>query len=224
MKEADMSSSLNDGHSDGLPPGHPAGTDPPISAGAVLSGRGQRAGGGLLGPTARSRGGGVPRSSPNVAAESPGGGGSPTVLIAVEDEEDSVRTLRVAHQLFGDSAEYLAINVGEGRYTSMQWAYVYPVAFPGTWHPSARTADQPSHVGSAEAVADSVADAAGMPSVTGLGNVGDPATAILEAAHDNGVDVVVIGAHERGWFSRLFSGSVEQDLMRTGDFSVLVVK
>jgi len=73
-------------------------------------------------------------------------------------------------------------------------------------------------------VADAVADAAGMQSVTGLGDVGDPAAAILEAAHNHHVDVVVIGSHERGWFSRLFSGSVEQDLMRTGDFSVLVVK
>lgn len=158
----------------------------------------------------------------------PGEGSSPTVLVAVEDDEDSVRTLRVAHRLFGDGARYLVINVGEGRYTSMQWAHVYPVSVPGTWYPPAWTADQPSGIvdadGRAAAVADSVAGAAGMPSVTGLGDVGDPAIAIVDAAHEHRVDVVVIGSHERGWFSRLLSGSVEQDLMRSGDFSVLVVK
>jgi len=223
-----MSSSVNDAHSDALPPGHPAGTDAPISAGAVLSGRGQRAGGGSLGPMTMSEGDGVSPSTPIEGGLRSAESSSPAVLVAVEGDEDSVRTLRVAHRLFGDGARYLAINVGEGRYTSMQWAYVYPVSSPGTWYPPAWTADQPSDIVDADdraaAVADSVADAAGMPSVTGLGDVGDPATAIFEAAHNHGVDVVVIGSHERGWFSRLFSGSVEQDLMLTGDFSVLVVK
>jgi len=105
---------MNDAHSDSLPPGHPASTDPPISAGAVLSGRGQGAGGGSLGPMARSEVGGESSSAP----------------------------------------------------------------------------------------------------IEGGRRAGDK--------HD--VDVVVIGSHERGWFSRVFSGSVEQDLMRTGDFSVLIVK
>jgi len=158
----------------------------------------------------------------------PQAAGSPTVLVAVEDDEDSVRTLRSAHRLFGDSASYLAINVGVGRSTSMRWAYVYPVSVPGAWYPPAWTAEQPSDVASgddhAAGVADGVAVAAGMPSVTGLGDVGDPATAIVEAAHEHSVDVVVIGSHERGWFSRLFSGSVEQDLIRSADFSVLIVK
>jgi len=223
-----MSTSTNDAHSDALPTGHPAGTDALISAGAVLSGRGQRAGGGSLGPVAMSEGGVEPLSSPIEDGRGPGEGNSPTILVAVEDDDDSVRTLRVAHQLFGDRARFLAINVGEGMYTSMQWAYVYPISYPGMWYPPVWTADQPADIVDADeravAVADAVADAAGVPSVTGLGDVGDPATAILEAAHNHHVDVVVIGSHERGWFSRLFSGSVEQDLMRTGAFSVLVVK
>jgi len=184
--------------------------------------------GGSLGPMATSEVGSESSSAPIEGGRRAGEGSSPTVLVAVENDEDSVRTLRVAHRLFGDGATYLAINVGEGRYTSMRWAYAYPVPFPGTWYPPAWTADQTSDIGSAgeraAAVANSVADAVGVSSVTGLGDVGDPATAILEAANVHDVDVVVIGSHERGWFPRVFSGSVEQDLMRTGDFSVLIVK
>jgi nucleotide-binding universal stress UspA family protein len=171
-----------------------------------------------------------PSGSPTVSDEpiSAGGAGSPTVLVAVEDDEASVRTLRVAHRLFGDGAHYLAINVGEGSYASMQWAYVYPVTAPGAWYSPAWITDQPADIaeadGRAAAVAAGVADAAGMPSATELGRVGDAAAAILDAAHEHHADVVVIGSHERGWLSRLFSGSVEQDLIRFADFSVLVVK
>lgn len=154
--------------------------------------------------------------------------GFPTVLVAVEDDENSVRALRAAHHLFGDGAKFFVINVGDGRNTAMRWAYVYPVSAPAAWYPPAWTAGQPSEIvagdGRATDVADGVAAAAGMPSVTGLGDVGDPATVIVAAAHEHGVDVVVIGSHDRGWFSRLFSGSVEQDLIRSADFSVLIVK
>lgn len=223
-----MSTPMNEDHSGILPPGHPATTDAPISAGAVLSGRGQRAGGGSLGPTARSAAVAESPAAPPEDGQPTVESSSPTVLVAVEDDEHSVRTLRVAHRLFGDGARYLAINVGEGGYASMQWAYVFPVSVPQSWSPAASKGDQPSKTVAADdraaAVAESVADAAGMPSVKELGDIGDPATAILSAAQNHGVDVVVIGSHERGWFSRLLSGSVEQDLMRTGDFSVLVVK
>ena len=60
--------------------------------------------------------------------------------------------------------------------------------------------------------------------VTPLGDVGDPATAIIEAAHAHAVDVVVIASHGRSWFSRLLSGSVEHDLLREADFAILVLK
>lgn len=221
-----MTSSVNSANNDVLPPGHPAGTDAPISAGAVLSGRGQQAGGGSLSPMTMSEGGQSP-SAPMEGQRPSDEVSSPTVLVAVEDDDVSVRALRVAHKLFGDGARYLAINVGEGRYTSMRWAFVYPVSFPGMWYPPAWTDDQPSgvvHAGDrAAALAESVAEEAGM-QLTAVGDVGDPATAIVDAAHEHAVDVVVIGSHERGWFSRMFSGSVEHDLMCTGNFSLLIVK
>jgi len=152
----------------------------------------------------------------------------PTVMIAVEDSEESVDAVRTAHRLFGDGARYFVVNIGQSRYSSMKWAYVYPVMSPAGWYPPAWAGDAADAVESgselAERRAASVADAAGVDDATALGDVGDPATAIMQAAHDHAVDVVVIASHDRSWFSRLFTGSVERDVLRDADFAVLVVK
>ena len=63
-----------------------------------------------------------------------------------------------------------------------------------------------------------------MPDAEVIGDVGDPAYAIIQAAHQHGVDVIVVGSHTHSWFSRLFTGSVSSDLVREADIPVLVVK
>ena len=151
----------------------------------------------------------------------------PTVLVAVEDTDESVNAVRTAHRLFGDAAQYFVINVGKGHYRTMAWAYAYPVAAPMMWYPPA-SVDDPAVNSTlrevAEETADDVAARAGLDDVTSVGDLGDPATAIISAANANKVDVVVIASHDRGWFSRLFSGSVEGDLLHSANFSVLVVR
>jgi nucleotide-binding universal stress UspA family protein len=57
-----------------------------------------------------------------------------------------------------------------------------------------------------------------------IGDVGDPARAILEAAHEHGVDVVVVGSHDRSWLSRLFSKSVSTEIVKRADLPVLLAK
>ena len=59
----------------------------------------------------------------------------PTVMIAVEDSEESVAAVRKAHHLFGDRAKYFVVNVGYSRTSSMQWASAYPVMLPAVWYP-----------------------------------------------------------------------------------------
>ncbi len=39
-----------------------------------------------------------------------------TVLIAVDETDSSVHAVEAAHRLFGDSADYLVLNVGGGTY------------------------------------------------------------------------------------------------------------
>ncbi len=206
----------NDAMFEGYPPGHPAGTDEFISVGEVTSGRGMGRGG-VLGTQGRATGA-VTHSveGPTDVAVSTG----PTVLIAVDGSSISESVVRAAHRLFGDDATYLAINVSPGPYTELRWAYVWPVAGPSIWLPPTRgngTAD-------AGAVrAEAVTRDAGLAQATPLGDVGDPTRAIIVAAHHHRVDVVVIGADERGWLSRVVDGSVERELLREADFAVLVV-
>ncbi len=156
--------------------------------------------------------------------------GAARVLIAVEDSADeSVSVVRTAHRLFGDDATYLVINVGSRPYDDMAWAFVSPVMSPMAWYPpvvskeqSVEMADTATDEAEHEA-ADALA-AASINDATALGEIGDPATAIMAAAHHHNVDVVVVGSHDRPWFSRLFNPSVSDQIVREGDLPVLVVK
>jgi nucleotide-binding universal stress UspA family protein len=152
----------------------------------------------------------------------------PTVLIAVDGGAMSDLVVRTAHRLFGETATYLAINVGPGPYTQMNWAYVWPAAGPSTAMPATwlddvvdRAVDAATQRASAEAGA--VTRGAGLAQATPLGDVGDPPAAIIRAAHHHHADVVVIGPDARSWLSRLVDGSVERSLLNEPDVSVLVV-
>ena len=149
------------------------------------------------------------------------------ILIAADESDSSVEAARVAHRLFGDSAEYLVINVAEPTPdASMAWAYVYPATMPMMAFPPA-TADDPvaqKAAETSETVATDVATKASIAGAEPLTDTGDAATAILDAAHRHQVDVVVIGSHERSWFSRLLAPSVSSAVLRESDIPVLIVK
>ncbi len=151
-----------------------------------------------------------------------------TVLIAVDDSDTAVEVARAAHRLFGDAANYLVMHVGGAPYVGMTWGYAYPVRAPAMLNPptwaGAPDSDVPTGEALAEQQATDVANAASLPDATAVGDVGDPATAILQAGHVHAVDVIIIGSHDRSWFSRLFTGSVERDLMHDADLPVLIVR
>jgi nucleotide-binding universal stress UspA family protein len=141
------------------------------------------------------------------------------VLIAADSSENSVAAARAALALFGDDAEYLVVNVDRAMNDAMAWGAAYPLVMP-----LPQVADDPAAVQRATEVAEDVADEADLPAAESIGEVGDPAYAIIEAAHEHGVDVIVVGSHTHSWFSRLFTGSVSNDLLREADIPVLVVK
>jgi nucleotide-binding universal stress UspA family protein len=156
------------------------------------------------------------------------------VLIAVDDAAESVAAAALARRLFGDDAEYLAINVFEHRplpippgsrpVTPMAWGAVWPYG-PGLIEPPA-TVEVPEMAERdvAEREARNAAQRGGLEEAAVIGEVGDPARAILEAAHEHGVDVVVVGSHQRSWLSRLFSPSVSAEVVKQADVPVLVAK
>jgi len=54
--------------------------------------------------------------------------------------------------------------------------------------------------------------------------VGDPATAIVEAAQQEGADFIVMGTHGRTGLTRLLMGSVAEAIVRKAQCPVLTVK
>jgi nucleotide-binding universal stress UspA family protein len=150
------------------------------------------------------------------------------VLIAVDDSESSVRAARTARKLFGPNAEYTVISVGPSEDLSwgedlMSWGMAYALAEP-----------PPGYVGgmplvmrekaSAVRTAHKVADAADLTRATVIGEEGARARSILDAAHACEVDVIVVGSHDRSWFSKLLDPSTEATVVRDSDVPVLIAR
>ena len=163
------------------------------------------------------------------------------VLIAVDDSEDAIKTARVAYDLFGDGASYTVVNVADR--TPLMWggdSLVWGVGYPVMMGPSgaiemapdrgvrtndAEAADADSApIDAAIQVAQDVASQAHLPNPQVVGEVGDPATAIISAAHHHQADVIVVGSHDRGWFSRLLVPSTSDAVVREADIPVLIAR
>jgi len=163
------------------------------------------------------------------------------VLIAVDDSEDSIKTARIAYRLFGDAASYTMVNVADRTPLmwggdSLVWGVGYPVMMgpsgalemaPGggvrTNDASAADADS-APIEAAIQVAQDVASEAHIPNPQVVGEVGDPATAIITAAHHHQADVIVVGSHDRSWFSRLLVPSTSGAVVREADIPVLIAR
>ena len=53
---------------------------------------------------------------------------------------------------------------------------------------------------------------------------GPPVEEIVDYAHDNTIDLIVIATHDRGWLAHLLMGSVAEKVVRDAHCSVLVVR
>ncbi len=160
------------------------------------------------------------------------------ILIAVDGSDASISAAESAHRLFGDDAQYVVMNVSKAGPilwddTSLAYGALYPVGFPGAGLIAAvplgagdaeATGGTGSRVGDAEDLAETVAVQAGVPSPEIVGDTGDVADAIIAAADEHDVDVVVVGVHERGWLERLFTRSVSSTVLRRAEVPVLVVR
>lgn len=147
-----------------------------------------------------------------------------TVLLALDETDASHLAALTATALFGPDARYLAVHSkpsppGE----PLMWGPVY--GYPYAAVPSERLADvdlrrdviDEARVRAAHHAAELGIDA--LP----VGEVGDPAEAIERVAIDHDADVVVVGAHQRSWFRRLFEESVSKNLIDAATVPILVV-
>jgi nucleotide-binding universal stress UspA family protein len=162
------------------------------------------------------------------------------ILIAVDESDEAVVAAESAHRLFGDDASYFVVNVTSGL-SSVPFAdrSVIPIVPPYTGamgmvpvqrEPLLDAAESTHETGrdvaerEAGSVAADIAEKASLGAAETLGQVGDPADAILEAARTHNIDVIVLGSHDRTWFKRLLSGSVTDQVIKQSTIPVLVVK
>ncbi len=140
------------------------------------------------------------------------------VLIALDDSPVSARAAREAVRLFsGADVEFLVISVTR---LPMMWAGGYgygmvaPLAMDQAWLANDGTAEN-------DLVAR--AEAAGVSDPEAITETGDPVSLVCLAAEEHGVDVIVVGSHDKSVFKRLVDPSVAAGIVRETYRPVLVV-
>ncbi len=149
------------------------------------------------------------------------------VLVAVDGSDDANRAGLVAAALFGPSARYTFVHVAEAvpmtppNHMPLSGAGVAPAV------PRGVGPDEPGGENevrdSARSVALAAATSIGVDVSETIGLIGDPARAIVATAAEHDADVIVVGAHERGWLAELFTSSVLDDIQHLATVPVLVV-
>jgi nucleotide-binding universal stress UspA family protein len=152
------------------------------------------------------------------------------VLIAVDGSDLDAVCIAAAERLFGQSAQYLAVNVSDEparrtAFVPVPYGYVYPYAeVYSEVQPYAGEGGEDHAIARAEDVARRAAERAGLDNAEPIGEIGDPGELIASLAERHAADVIVVGSHDRGWLSRLVSPSVSSDVMDVSTVPVLVVK
>jgi nucleotide-binding universal stress UspA family protein len=148
------------------------------------------------------------------------------ILVALDDSDASLRVALFVNRFFREvDAEVLGMNVarlptswmlanGVGTGTG-----VWPFPFADGGYPAWEAAfdDRVTAAGTR------VIEESGLEADETLLELGDPVAAIVEVAEERDIDLVVVGASEKGWWSRLLQGSVTAGLLHETLRPVLVV-
>ncbi len=141
------------------------------------------------------------------------------ILIAVDDDDASREALRFAERLVSADDEVLVLNVTRG--------FVPYVADP--FGGFGMVATDPEVLVQVEEHAHQVVQEASeqLDDVVWAEPVidyGSPGERICAAAADRGTELIVLGSHDRGAFSRFLHGSVSDYVLHHAPCPVLVVK
>lgn len=154
------------------------------------------------------------------------------VLIAIDGTDLDHKIAETVHRLFDRNADFWAVNVQDiadppvgGWPMSVPVAYggAYPYLLPDLYRLRQDSEMSPEVAEEAQRRADVVAHQSGLDDARVVAEIGDPAEAILRAAHKHDVDVIVVGTHERSWWSRLVRPSVSSRLADGASVPVLLV-
>jgi nucleotide-binding universal stress UspA family protein len=146
-----------------------------------------------------------------------------TVLIVI-DEVRSLRNVEAARILFGESANYVLVNVARTANLTiggapMLWGLGYEFLADALGSEGPITIESPDRGSLEDGRAPSI-DATPDLAV----HASSPVETIEELAHRHDADVIVVGTRDSGWFSTLFAPSLGGAVVQRADRHVLVVK
>ena len=146
------------------------------------------------------------------------------VLIAVDDDQESEDAVRFARDTLPQDAEVIVLNVAQYAVTAAGTMGTFVM---GTYGDAMLTPETQERLAEqADEVANRTVEEAARQLDGAEGRVvhGDVGPTICQVAEDEGVDLVVLGTHDRGRFARLWFGSVSDHVMHHAPCSVLVVR
>jgi len=148
------------------------------------------------------------------------------VLIAVDGTPESHDAARFAHELLGDRAEYLVLTVADtGALLSASFPLADPMLAGGGAYvdPTVAKENVEQAVHEAEETVAETAHEVDDHAET-IVETGSPGDVICRVAELRSVDLIVIGSHDRNWFSRLITPSVRSHVIDHAPCPVLVVR
>ena len=146
------------------------------------------------------------------------------VLIAVDDEPESEDAMSFAQQLLPDDAAVIVVNVARNTITPYGTIGGLGAAYAGSPTLSAEADLRAQELADKEAeqVVERAAEA--LHADDRRVEHGDVGPTICKLAEAEGVDLVVLGTHDRSRWSRLWFGSVSDHVVHHAPCPVLVVR
>jgi nucleotide-binding universal stress UspA family protein len=142
-----------------------------------------------------------------------------TVLLATDGTASSIDALRRAVPLLAAGSAYAVVSHAVPAPLAVGGVEAPMAAMPDPELDARMRAEQKEELDKAMDAIDRALPAP----ATRMFAVGDAAAEICRAATDLPADVIVVGAHDRGWLSRLLLGSVSDDVVHRARCPVLVV-
>lgn len=139
------------------------------------------------------------------------------VLVAIDEPDTGADLLQRAFDHFGDTADYAVLTIGQLGTTA------YPAA-PTGMSPAMLWLPVDSGRDKREASAEEAVEMADVPDgdIEVLTRTGPAGPVICEVAAKRSTDIIVIGASERGWLSRMVTPSVGHHVVDNAPCDVLV--
>ena len=143
------------------------------------------------------------------------------VLAAIDDDQASTDALAFAQQILHADDQVLVLNVVSTTDTAGVTFGLADTAVPAVWASVQEVVERQRQAG-LKLVQDVAADV--KPDAKALVSLGPVGPTICAVAEREAVDLIVLGTHDTGLWSRLWFGSVSDHVVKHAPCSVLIVR